>query len=533
MADLFKAIECSAWLRRSIALAVVLAAALSGPVGVAQAGAPVGIARSFPTRCPVSGIAAGEEGNMWFTCFSPTHAYFEGWPKIGRVTPAGQVSEFGAGLPKNTEPKEIVAAADGNLWFTLNAYGELPFKKRPPPAAIGRVTPSGELTTYPIGLAAKYGVGGLVAGPNGYLWFISGDHSLWQISPLGTISRLPIDFGDNTVITPVAGQEGNLWFVRKPVTGPGREAIGRFTPAGELSEYDVGSPGLAPRTPIAAPGGGVLFFLDGLTAGTYLERISPTGEITTVATWPGGADRGLGGAAIGADGSLWYAIQVGFGASGVGRVTASGEVTKFGGCLSYSQPFFGPQDLALGADGNLWFTSLESRSLPNITESPSIGRVTPAGEITQIFAGVNAEAHSIAAAPDGSVWFSGGTDEIERIAPFTAPINTFHIGRTADAAASGATTLPVRVPGPGTIEARPQALLLRHGRSVRLPGKLVRANASTCTSVGLRLRPVGAAKRAFRKHGFARERIAITFAPAGGTPYTETVTVYFERRRGR
>jgi hypothetical protein len=40
-----------------------------------------------------------------------------------------------------------------------------------------------------------------------------------------------------------------------------------------------------------------------------------------------------------------------------------------------------------------------------------------------------------------------------------------------------------------------------------------------CGAPDMPLRPVGAAKRAFRKHGEALERIAITFTPAGGTPY--------------
>jgi hypothetical protein len=47
------------------------------------------------------------------------------------------------------------------------------------------------------------------------------------------------------------------------------------------------------------------------------------------------------------------------------------------------------------------------------------------------------------------------------------------------------------------------------------------------------LRPVGAAKRAFQKHGEASERIAITFTPVGGAPYTETATVGFVRPRSR
>jgi virginiamycin B lyase len=514
---------------RLTVVAAVLAAVLSAPVAAAQADAPVGIAQSFATKCGVGNLAPGKEGNVWFTCFVETNYGYAGRPKIGQVTPGGQVSEFGGQLPKNKEAGKIVAAADGNLWFTLNSFFQLSPGKRLPPE-IGRITPSGQVTTYPLPLGAKYGVGDLVAGPNGYLWFVAAS-SLWQISPQGTIARLPIDLGQNNVTTLEAGSEGNLWFAKKPASEPGSGVIGRLTPGGELSEFGATIPGFAPTTLIAAPDGSLLFFYGG--TGSGVGRISPSGEFTTAATMLTSPGEILGGAAIGADGNLWYSLQVGFDASAIGRVTASGQVTEFHDCLHYGQPYFGPAELVLGADGNLWFTSLESRQLPGISDPPSIGRVTPSGEITQIFAGVNFEASSIVAGPDGAIWFSGGRDEIQRIAPVSAPINTFRVGRAAKAAATGATKLRLNVPGPGTIEAKPQALLFHHRKPVRLPGVTVRTKTRACGAPDLPLRPVGAAKRAFRKHGEALERIAITFTPAGGTPYTETAKVDFYRPRPR
>lgn len=515
--------------KRLTVVAAVLATVASGPVAAAQADAPVGIARSFSTKCAVGDLAAGKEGNVWFACFVETNVGFAGRTRIGRVTPAGHVTEFGGQLPKNQEAAEIVVAADGNLWFTLNSSTRLLAAKRRPPE-IGRITPSGQVTTYPLPLGAKYGIGNLVAGPNGYLWFV-GAGSLWQISPLGTITRLPVDLGQDNVTTLEAGSEGNLWFARKPASGPGSGVIGRLTPSGELSEFGSTIPGFAPTMLIADPGGSLLFFYGNGGTGEALGRISPGGELTTAPTMLLGPGKKLGGAAIGADGNLWYSVQVGFTASAIGRVTPSGQTTEFRDCLRYGQPYFGPAELVLGADGNLWFTSLESRQLPGISDPPSIGRVTPSGEITQIFAGVNSEASQIVAGPDGAIWFSGGRDEIQRIAPVSAPINTFRVGRVAKAAANGAATLRLIVPGPGTIEAKPQALLVQHHKPVPLPAVTVRTRARACGAPDLSLRPVGAAKRAFRKHGRALERIAITFTPAGGTPYTETATVNFHQPR--
>jgi streptogramin lyase len=55
------------------------------------------------------GITAGPDGNLWFT--------EERGNQIGRITPAGTVTEFP--IPNgNSQPAGITAGPDGNLWFT-------------------------------------------------------------------------------------------------------------------------------------------------------------------------------------------------------------------------------------------------------------------------------------------------------------------------------------------------------------------------------------------------------------------------------
>ena len=41
-----------------------------------------------------------------------------GCNRIGRITTAGVVTEFAAGISANSSPEEITVGADGNLWFT-------------------------------------------------------------------------------------------------------------------------------------------------------------------------------------------------------------------------------------------------------------------------------------------------------------------------------------------------------------------------------------------------------------------------------
>ena len=60
------------------------------------------------------GIVAGCDGNLWFTESANPG-------RIGRITPAGTIDEFTAGLTPDSAPVGIAAGPDANLWFTENA----------------------------------------------------------------------------------------------------------------------------------------------------------------------------------------------------------------------------------------------------------------------------------------------------------------------------------------------------------------------------------------------------------------------------
>src|SRR5207245_11434516 len=86
----------------------------------------------LPARTPLSGpdsITVGPDGNLWFTEDSGN--------KIGRITPAGVITEFP--LPPNlncppngiNSPLGITAGPDGNLWFT-ESYGHKVGRIPPP-----------------------------------------------------------------------------------------------------------------------------------------------------------------------------------------------------------------------------------------------------------------------------------------------------------------------------------------------------------------------------------------------------------------
>jgi virginiamycin B lyase len=120
----------------------------------------------FEAWTVLGGIAAGPGGNIWYTEYqydSKTNSGID--PKIGRITPAGAIREFP--LP-NTEnlPIDIAAGSDGNLWFTEEKKGNDTLVSGP----IGRITPAGAIWEFPL-LNTENVPLQIAAGPDGNVWF--------------------------------------------------------------------------------------------------------------------------------------------------------------------------------------------------------------------------------------------------------------------------------------------------------------------------------------------------------------------------
>jgi len=78
--------------------------------------------------------------------------------KIGRITPAGVITEFA--VPTTGDgPDFICVGPDGNLWFTREVW-------------------KSDWKNYPFGVIALFsspsggGFGGITTGPDGNLWFL-------------------------------------------------------------------------------------------------------------------------------------------------------------------------------------------------------------------------------------------------------------------------------------------------------------------------------------------------------------------------
>ncbi len=292
-------------------------------------------------------IVVGPDGALWFN--------ETGVGKVGRITVDGVITEFDVQGPGFG----LAVGPDGNLWF--GRQGE-----------IGRLTPAGQLTIFPITMAGspvEVAPIGIVAGPDGNMWFADANSRVGKITMSGVATVFPVVYstpytGVNGPYGITLGPDGNLWYA----TAIG-QSVGRITPAGVFTDFPTGS------DPIGITSGpdGALWFASSGTVG----RISTAGDVRQYAV---AAGRQI---TTGPDGNLWFAEVR---ANKIGRLTPDGLLTEFPIPTSV-QTGLGegsfPYGITTGPDGNIWFTEQYGNK---------IGRLTPHGTGTPLCA---SDAHTL------------------------------------------------------------------------------------------------------------------------------------------
>ena len=186
----------------------------------------------FPTEHTTGGIAGGPDGNLWFT--EP------GGNAVGVVTPTGTVHEYAVplGTPEiekkeeDTQPEDITAGLDGNLWFT-----EARVRK------IGKISPAGVfIAQYP--LPAEGGSPTSVApGQDGNVWFTESSALVGRILPNGEVTRLLTPTAESEPFDLAPGPGGNLW-VTEQRTGK-LAVVASGGPAAEAQPPAISGAGVA------------------------------------------------------------------------------------------------------------------------------------------------------------------------------------------------------------------------------------------------------------------------------------------------
>jgi virginiamycin B lyase len=286
-------------------------------------------------------IVAGPDGAMWFTQEAVNPA-----PRqqllLGRMTPAGELST--RVLPPGTQPTSLAVGPDAALWYaTTTASG----------GKLGRVTADAVAETPLPGLRAAFEV---VTGPDRALWFTALDrHRRYRVGRLalgGRLSSFPVP-GVDDVKNIVAGPGRALWI---GLNG----GVGRMDLRGRLRRFKLPIDDMFAPDDIVAGPDGALWIAGGLCG--CIMRMNTAGRVRSFEL----ARRldSPSGLAVGSDGAIWYA-----GTYGIGRITTSGEITRF---ALPSEDL--AENFASGPDGALWFPVVHFDLLA--LHDPSNGRST-------------------------------------------------------------------------------------------------------------------------------------------------------------
>jgi streptogramin lyase len=194
---------------------------------------------SVPSLTTISAVTSGPGGRLWFGAGD----------KIDRIATNGSHSgsdeftlpEGGNGVEKMT------LAPDGNLWFTLAT-----------PAAVGKITPSGEITLFhtPTSSSLPFGI---AAGPDGHVWFTERNADTVSSIPLtatsgAEIHEYPVGHSNAGVLGIAAGSDNRMWFAEANENRLAAVTTGTAAPpsGGENSS----PPGGATTSGISSAGGG-------------------------------------------------------------------------------------------------------------------------------------------------------------------------------------------------------------------------------------------------------------------------------------
>jgi len=269
-------------------------------------------ARDIPTA-----LAVAPDGAVWFTIdFSNA---------IGRLR-NGKIDRISK-QSTNVDALGIGVDADGNAWFA-----------DAPSVAILRISPSGEVKSFPLGTPIAR-LGRVAVAPDGGVWFA--ESSAYSVTRLkdGVLTRNAIQSLRGGPYGVAAGRDGTVW-----ATLQGGNQLLRITPSGEITEYEIPTRGSSP-TDVAVDAQGVVWFLE--FRGNKIGRFE-NGKFTEFAAPVEGA--ALSGITVTPDGSVWFGMLR---ARSLGRLY-DGKFKTFPLPREDARPY----SVAADAKGNVWYADI-------------------------------------------------------------------------------------------------------------------------------------------------------------------------------
>ncbi len=345
-------LSCSPRRARRLALGALLAA-----LAVPAAASANGVVTEFPVPTANAGpyaLTAGPDGNVWFT------EHDAGARGIGRITPSGAITEFP--VEPGATGAGIALGSDGNLWYTDDFHGVL-----------GRITPTGTFTAFaaPFDGRPLNTPRGIATGPDGDLYIVdAGNNRIVEVRTDGTTATsFPIPTAAANAQQITRGPDGNMWFTENNNDLVGRVNL-NVTPH-TISEFPTGT--MTGALGIAAGADGKIYFSQaGGGANEDIGHVDVTGANYGVSDVLAGGASDPEGMTSARDGALWFAI---FNGSQIGRlVPGTTAIQQFSTGITANA---GPRFTAAGPDGNVWFSEETGNAIGRITVDAPVTRQLP------------------------------------------------------------------------------------------------------------------------------------------------------------
>jgi virginiamycin B lyase len=284
-----------------------------------------------------------------------------------QAAPLGGLKQFRVPTD-NSAPRHITVGSDGNLWFTEGNDIFTPNPDDPTAGGtthrnIGRITPAGEVTEFridsrdpdsPLPNQCDCLVNDIVQGPSGILYFTTNNPGLGRITTDGVV----LDFvaPDNNLANGggIAARDNTIWY-----TDFNNDSLWRYdVPSRQFTEFPVPLPGADPLD-VAVDAGGIVWF----SGGDAITSLDPQSGVFTRTPVLGSSPRFI---AIASDRKVWFTDRFNHRVGYLDPTT--NQVTQF----ATLTPNAGPLDIAAAADGSVWFTQTLKGNVARITPDGTI-----------------------------------------------------------------------------------------------------------------------------------------------------------------